>query len=425
MLPINEIEYISCFKNIFLACSGGMDSMVLSTILLKHGIRFSIAHCNFQLRGADSKSDHKFVREYCKMHTIPFYDHVANTRESMKLNKTSLEVEARNIRYDFFESLTEKHKIDLFLTAHHLDDNIETITMRLIKGSGLKGLSGIPKQRGIYYRPLINTRKTEIINYAETENIEYQIDSSNLDTNITRNFIRKEITPKFSDVNTNYHNAFQKYFDIVNQSDSLLNDSFSDLKKEFYASRTINLEPYSSKPYLKLILYYILEVYSPNHAQITVLESLFGTDESKMIELETVTIGVKNHKMFVIEENNSETNIINNIDELKKHFSISTLNASSNHIFQTNHLYFDANKLEFPLLYREWKNGDKIQLMGLNGLSKKISKILKDEKLNQNQKRKTRILEDKNSNIIAIPFICISELVMITDNTEEVLQISI
>ena len=183
--------------HLLIAVSGGADSAVLCALCAAAGLSFSLAHCNFKLRGAESDSDEQFVKKLSEQLGVKLFVKTFDTISQAKLNKTSIEETARNLRYDWFkqlllESKTSDNPFSFLLTAHHADDNVETVMMNFFRGTGIKGLRGIlPKQQQIV-RPLLFAKRKDIEEYAVTNQVEYITDSSNASNDYTRNLFRNE-----------------------------------------------------------------------------------------------------------------------------------------------------------------------------------------------------------------------------------------
>ena len=244
-------------KRFLLAVSGGADSAVLSHLFRVSGFEFQIAHVNYHFRDEDSNLDQKVVEDFCKKNNIKF--HLKDVSEKEKSQMKSLQNWAREVRYDFFFKLLEKENLDFIVTAHHLNDELETFIINLSRGSGIKGLSGIPKNENRILRPFLTFSKSEIYAFAEENNIDFREDKSNQKDDYLRNKIRNQIVPKMVEVFPNFLEQFGEslgYLDTVNQffqeeiqktfEEILINGNESDftLNKEilFQKHKTIIIE---------------------------------------------------------------------------------------------------------------------------------------------------------------------------------------
>lgn len=205
-------------KRFLLAVSGGADSAVLSHLFRVSGFEFQIAHVNYHFRGEDSNLDQKIVQDFCKKNNIKF--HLKDISEEEKTEMKSLQNWAREIRYNFFFNLLKKENLDFIVTAHHLNDELETFIINLSRGSGIKGLSGIPKNENRILRPFLTFSKSEIYAFAEENNIDFREDKSNQKDDYLRNKIRNKIVPKITEIFPNFLEQFSEslgYLATVNQ----------------------------------------------------------------------------------------------------------------------------------------------------------------------------------------------------------------
>ncbi len=410
-------------KKLALACSGGLDSMFLAHMLLSHGFKFDLIHCNFQLRGEASTLDEKLVHSFAKENKLKFFVQRYDTKKSAKENHTSIEIEARNLRYKFFEERIKQENLDLVLLAHHRHDQAETIFMRLIKGAGLIGLSGMKELRDqCYFRPLLKISKDAILAYSKENNIEYREDKTNNETIYQRNKIRNQILPLIEEINPSYQDALIQLGDISSQTLDLLHDNFSQLKSNWKNSGAIDLNFYALKNYLPLILAYILEKEIQHKAQLeNIVQALVG-NESKIFQLLSFEIEVKNFHISRVTEIHVSSNSYLGIDEIlqadefKAVISQEILNR-----YKEGSLYMDISKMLFPLKIRPIQSGDKMTVLGMNGQSKKLSDIAQELNWTKNDKLSNKIILDKDLEIIAILGYRISEKIRIDSDTKQIL----
>ena len=192
-----------------LAVSGGVDSMVLLDLFHQLPYDIAVLHCNFSLRNEESDGDEAFVKRYCEAKSIPLYIQKFDTSKFAEENKLSIQVAARKLRYDWFYSQLAEKNFDYILTAHHLDDNLETFLINLTRGTGLEGLTGIPSQNDKIIRPLLPFSRVEIEHYCSDTNLQWREDSSNASDKYFRNKIRHSIVPVLKELNSNLLSSFQ------------------------------------------------------------------------------------------------------------------------------------------------------------------------------------------------------------------------
>ncbi|MBR4880958.1 MAG: tRNA lysidine(34) synthetase TilS [Clostridia bacterium] len=219
---IKKYDMISYEEPVAVAFSGGADSMALLDILYKKGYKVSAIHVNHMIRGAESDSDEEFCRCFCKERNIPFYYHRIDVPAEAKKSGEGLEEAARRLRYAAIEETVKAQGISRVATAHHADDNAETVIFNIVRGSGAKGGCGIPPVRDIYIRPLIDVTRDEIVAYCKENSLEYVTDSTNLSTDYTRNYIRHEIMPRLKEINPLTTSALGRFSSLLRADEEAL-----------------------------------------------------------------------------------------------------------------------------------------------------------------------------------------------------------
>ena len=395
--------------------SGGSDSMALLDIGLKAGLNISVAHVNYQLRNEESERESIIVKQYCLENKLNFY------YKEAKINLLkNIQNEAREVRYQFFNDLAEENKIDYILTAHHQNDNHETFLFNAIKGNGIGSLKGIPERNGIILRPLLQFTKTQLLMYVQENKIKYGTDSSNLTSKYDRNFIRNEVFqglrnkfPKFEQGLTNSINYLREDYLLLNQLvDEIIQPLLTD-KKDHTLINFNNHIP-------RQAWYHFFKKFGFNYSQINNwLET--NSQSGKFIESSTHriskdrdnwTLSIKtthkrNDKIFYIDKNKA----IGVPIKLNGHLCETLLLEKSN----KNVEFFNFSKLTFPLKLRKWKNGDKIQPLGMKG-NKKVSDILIDSKISILEKGNIYVLES-NNDIIWVIGVLINERYKVDNNS--------
>ena len=212
-------------KKLLLAVSGGIDSMVLVRLCHQLQLNFAVVHCNFQLRGNESDDDEMLVIQTCQDGYIPYYLNSFDTLEFAKKNKLSIQLAARKLRYDWFYKLMNENGFDYILTAHHLDDSLETFLINFTRGSGLDGLIGIPEQNDKIVRPLLIFSRNEIETFAQENNIAWREDSSNASDKYLRNKLRHDVLPILKELNPSLLSSFENTIKNLKQSQSLVDDA--------------------------------------------------------------------------------------------------------------------------------------------------------------------------------------------------------
>lgn len=371
-------------KKLLLAVSGGVDSMVLLDLFYKLKFDICIAHCNFQLRGKESDADELLVREICQDGYIPYFINSFETLEFAKENKLSIQLAARKLRYDWFQELLSLG-FDFVLTAHHLDDNVETFLINFTRGTGLEGLTGIPVQNENIIRPLLPFSREEIENYALENKIQWREDSSNAWDKYFRNKLRHNIVPNLKELNTGFLDSFQNTLHHLQQAESLVNDAsklvFEKVVKEKGNQLEIHLKTLLEFQNYKAYLYQWLKSYG--FSAWNDIYDLVDSQSGKQVFSETHVLLKDREKLLLSERNlinKSEVFIIESIESkvnipLKLIFS----RFSGDKHVNANCIFVDKDKINFPLTIRKWQEGDYFYPAGMNG-KKKLSKYFKDEK---------------------------------------------
>ena len=371
-------------KKLLLAVSGGVDSMVLLDLFYKLRFDICIVHCNFQLRGKESDADEMLVRETCQDSYIPYFIESFDTLEFAKENKLSIQLAARKLRYDWFQEIISLG-FDYVLTAHHLDDNVETFLINFTRGTGLEGLTGIPAQNGNIIRPLLPFSREEIENYAQANQIQWREDSSNASDKYFRNKLRHNIVPTLKELNTGFLDSFQNTLHHLQQSESLVNDAsklvFEKVVEEKENQLEIHLKPLLEFQNYKAYLYQWLKNYG--FSAWNDIYDLVEAQSGKQVFSETHILLKDREKLILSERNEinkSEVFIIESI-ESKVNIPLKLRFCKAVNIFETvsNCIFVDESKIKFPLTIRKWQEGDYFYPSGMNG-KKKLSKYFKDEK---------------------------------------------
>ena len=463
---IKNIEQQNLFQKndyLLLAVSGGVDSVVLCKLCHQAGFHFAIAHCNFQLRGEESERDEKFVIELARKYGVRIFVKKFDTKKYSEENKVSTQVAARELRYAWFEELlkeesgiryqvsVESHIQDnqefnshsthhsFLLTAHHANDNIETLLMNFFKGTGIKGLQGIlPKQRKII-RPLLFAKRDEILSFIEENNLKFVEDSSNNSDKYTRNYFRHQLIPSiqkvFPQVEENLINNIERFKEI-----EILYHQSIDLHQKKLLEQKGNeihipvLKLLKSKP-LKTITYEIIKDYGFTSHQTDEALTLLHAESGKYISSATHKIIRNRNWLIIAPVNTLEANyiLINETDiesdEYRIDFELGKLKFTKHQhrpekIFASNEVaMLDLKNITFPLLLRKWKQGDYFYPLGMKG-KKKLSKFFIDQKMSLTDKEKIWVIES-NKKIIWIIEQRIDDRFKINDKTIDVLAISI
>ena len=416
-------------KKILIACSGGLDSVVLSRLFKELNYDISLAHCNFSLRGKESDEDEKFVILLADKLSIPIFNKKFNTKAYKIKHKLSTQVAARQLRYQWFEEVCTEHSFDYLATAHHLDDDLETFLINLSRGTGLRGLIGIPLINEKIIRPFLNFPRADILQYAKEKNSPWREDSSNQTSDYLRNKLRIEVIPRLKEVDHNLLNGFHQTQKYLNDSMALVND-YMALIKNLVVDETedgfeIDVLKLQDLPNTNALLYELLAPFG--FTAWDDISDLLTAQSGKQIFSESHRI-LKNRKSLLLVENsfvhNEETYTIKESDtgiDTPINLKIEQVDKTSD--YTPSIVYLDLQKLNFPLQLRKWREGDSFYPFGMKG-KKKLSKFFKDEKLSLVAKEKTWVLTSGN-HIVWIVGMRSDHRFKVENQTKKILKITV
>ena len=417
-------------KKVLLAVSGGLDSMVLVYLFQQLHYEIGVAHCNFQLRGLESFEDQNFIQNYAKANSIPIFITQFDTQAFAQDYKLSIQVAARELRYNWFYELLEIHNFDYVLTAHHADDNLETFIINLSRGTGLDGLTGIPEQNDKVIRPLLAFSRQEIEAYAKQNAIQWREDSSNASDKYLRNKIRHDVVPILKELNTDFIASFQKTQEYLQQAQVMVEDAsimvYQQVAKEVGEEIHFDLKKLKPLPNYKSYLYQWLREFG--FSAWDDVYDLVDSQSGKQIFSSHFRL-LKNRDYLVLcpldfTDSKREYFITKNQKEVKVPLNLSICKVTDISDTTIESIFVDEMKLEFPLVLRRWKEADSFQPFGMKGKSKKVSKFFKDEKLSLIEKEKTWLL-CSNNQIVWIVGMRQDERFKIDETTKKILKITV
>jgi tRNA(Ile)-lysidine synthase len=421
---------------LLLAVSGGVDSVVLCELCKQAGYDFVIAHCNFHLRGEESERDEQFVRKLAKKYNVEVLVKTFETEKYAEENKLSIQVAARELRYQWFDEIInyQLSTAKFIVTAHHANDNIETLLMNLFKGTGINGLRGILPKQGRVVRPLLWAKKDELIAFAKVNHLNYVEDSSNASDKYTRNYFRNQLIPSiqkvFPQAEDNLLNSIDRFRDV----ELLYRHSIETHKKKLLEKKGEEihipvLKLLKSEP-LTAIVYEIIRDYGFTAHQTDDAVKLLNSDSGKYIQSGSHRL-LKNRNWLIISPN--DTTVAENILIDRESRSILFQNGkleieklqTTNFKLQTESsiAFLDADEIRFPLLLRKWKQGDYFYPLGMKK-KKKLSRFFIDQKLSLVEKEAAWVLE-MNKKIAWVVGKRIDDRFKITPKTKHILKITV
>lgn len=399
-----------------LAVSGGADSMVLASLFRdlreesqNSGYSFHVAHINYKLRGEDSNRDQKVVQEFCEKNHIRF--HLYEVSEKDKKPENSIQLWARELRYAFFKEIQEKEKLEFLVTAHHLNDQLETFIINLSKAAGINGLSGIPANDNHILRPLLPFSKQEIYQFAEENNIEFREDLSNKKSDYLRNKIRNEIVPKLQETNDHFLENFKKSSSYLNQTKDFVQKQIQEIENKLSVfnqdHKILSKEKLDQES--DFVKFEILKKYGFNQEEE--IPKIFKAQNNSSFFSKEYQLIVNRDELIFIETNKKtetvhEILLIDRFDFSENQININLQNSIEDidGINKNMEWDFDAEKVQFPLHLRKQQDGDEFYPTGFSG-KKKVSKFFRDEKLSNLARQKIWILADSNNSVLGvIPF---------------------
>jgi tRNA(Ile)-lysidine synthase len=433
------LQYIKT-KNLFLpkdklllAVSGGVDSVVLCELCKQAGFDFAIAHCNFKLRAMASDTDEAFVQNLATINNAAFYVKRFDTTAIAAAKKKSIEETARDLRYNWFETLRVENEFKYILTAHQADDNIETVLMNFFRGTGIKGLRGILSKQGNILRPLLFARRNQLEAFAAINQLTFVTDHTNAENEYTRNYFRNIVLPM---VSQRYPEAKENILKNI--------ERFTETALLYRQSVDMHITNLVEKkdneihiPVLKLlktiplttVVYEIINEYGFTAHQADEVIALLQSETGKYIRSATHRI-IKNRNWLIIAplQNTEAQNILIENNDIPVIFEGGELHFKK-HAIQKGSLPADSNiallnaaAITFPLLLRKWKQGDYFYPLGMQK-KKKLNRFLTDQKLSLLQKEKTWVIE-MDKKIIWVVGMRIDDRFKISTSSADLLQIS-
>lgn len=391
---------------LLLACSGGIDSIVLATLLHQMHQPIEILHCNFNLRGAESKRDEEFVRAFAQSKGITCHVQSFDTEAEIKKMGKGVQEVARILRYDWFYKVMESRQVanknTYLLTAHHADDQVETIAMNFFRGTGIAGMHGMQVKAGLLIRPLLFARRAEILAFAASNAIAWVDDSSNVEDNYTRNHFRHHVLPAiekiFPEVSQNLLDNAKRFSEMEMIYKKQIEKIKAGLIEQQGRSVAISVNKLKSITPLDTIMFEVFRDFGFSAHQIPEIKKLFDAISGKSVSsaihrvlrnrnwLLIDAIEEKTHDIIVIEEGVESVSFNNTLLQISRYEGYRSPDDN------THHAWIDADAVRFPLLLRPWKAGDYFYPLGMKK-KKKIARFLTDAKLSLAEKEKQWVIE--------------------------------
>ncbi len=416
---------------ILLAVSGGLDSMVMLDLFSEAGYTIGVAHCNFQLRGKESDQDEELVSSRCKQLEVKFVTQRFETKNYAEQKGISIQMAARNLRYQWFDTVMEDGNYHWLATAHHLNDNIETVLSRWAKGGGLDHLTGIPVKNEKVIRPLLFATREEIQSFAAEKNIKWREDSSNASDDYQRNFIRHEVIPKLKEINPSLEETFNNSLEKIQGAYEIMQRGLGQLKDSITRSEGERL--LLDKNLLKMlqhpafVCYEWLRPFGFDWDRCVQLVNAIDAQPGKQFSSSTHLAVIDREHIIVspIKEMMTEIFIEEGQDKAALGPWILKLKTGNGKTIQAKRETgsFDRGKIKFPMLWRKWRHGDSFSPLGLGG-NKKVSDFLIDEKISLTDKNDVTVLES-GGEIVWIVGHRVDDRFKVTTQSKSVLEIAV
>ena len=431
---IEKLQLLTPKEPVIVGVSGGTDSVVLLHVLISLGYDCIAAHCNFHLRMEESNRDEEFVRKLAHSYSIPFYFIDFETTKYAEKHKISIEMAARDLRYDWFEELIEKQHAQAVAVAHHADDSIETMLMNLVRVTGLRGLTGIQPRNKNVVRPLLCCTRDELENYLVEHGLQHVEDSTNQENNYLRNKFRNELLPLLTDINPSVRENLYKSLANLEGNFAIYQQAIDEIRNKVVHNSgneiRLNIDQINQQIHVPTVMHELLSPYNFSSAQIEQIREALNAESGKIFYSETHRL-IKDRKYLIISAKGDEIKNIYTISQTEKELTLPihltirkmSIDDSFKPSKLPNCVHIDASLIQFPLELRRWNEGDVFYPFGMTQ-KKKLSDYFIDQKFSIPQKEQCWILISEGK-IVWIVGNRLDNRFRITENTKEVIEINL
>lgn len=428
---INSSSLCKTTDKILLAVSGGLDSMVMLHLVKEAGFTPAVAHCNFQLRGRDSDEDEKFVGETCRQFNIPFHVQRFDTEAFAVQSANSIQMAARDLRYNFFQQILAKFGYDYVATAHHFDDVIESVFMNLVRGTGIDGVRGIAVKKQNIIRPMLFATREMIHGYALEKGVHWREDASNDTDDYRRNFFRHQVIPKLQELNPSFVENFRHTHERLLGARAFAEEYLEEVRSSAVESRpnqslTIEIGAIRRAPFPSVLLWELIKQLGFKYDQCKRITAdhqpgkIFFSDSHQL---------VVDRSRYIIEGKQQENFVTQLVERGQKsvggpsrRLGLTEISAEAFTLKKDSQIaQLDAGLVKYPLTWRRWQSGDHFVPFGMR-MEKKVSDFLIDLKIPFNAKADVTVLESAGE-IVWIVGYRISDRYKITEQTKTILVI--
>jgi tRNA(Ile)-lysidine synthase len=427
LLHLSQARLATREDKVLLAVSGGLDSMVMLHLFAEAKFSIAVAHVNFQLRSLASDTDEAFVKNSCEQRSVPFFATRFNTQQHATEKGLSIQMAARELRYTWFDALQRTHGFTAIATAHHANDSLETILLHLVHGSSLQGFGGIPVRNGSIIRPLLFATRQELEHYASENNIAWREDSSNKTDDYARNFIRHRVVPLLKEVNPSLEETFLRGQRRMAGELSFFAQAVQQWKDTFVRStETITtIEKEGLKNGHASLLYKAVSVYGFNFDVCEEVMGAMNGQSGKRFLSSTHELTIDRQRLIIAEIQRPlvEVSIAEGQAAAAQGIFILSFSRTQSVSYARNAATVDASKLNYPLCWRPWREGDYFYPLGMEH-KKKLSDFLIDAKVPLAEKAQVTVLES-NGEIVWVVGLRLDHRYRVTEQTSDMLLISV
>ncbi|MEM6298454.1 MAG: tRNA lysidine(34) synthetase TilS, partial [Bacteroidota bacterium] len=423
--------------SVLLAFSAGVDSVVLGELLALTKREFAVVHCNFQLRGKDSEDDALFAKRWAVKKGIPFFSKTFDTRQLAQGAQESIQMLARRLRYDFFEEVALREGFDFIATAHHQNDVLETLLLNLTKGTGIAGLHGILPKSGKLIRPLLCLSKVEILDFAQQQGLEWREDASNQENYYLRNRLRNVIIPELKEINPSLEKTAIRNVTRFRGTELLQERALKDLREYLIQKESTDelldaARLFADAPEPEVRIVFLENWLRGKGFVFEVIEKL-----ARILDFPVGKQFLGQKYTLIIERNGWRLKPVHNLPKVateiypetesitfrNQEFLFQQQAKKADLPFREGVLYFDADKLDFPLRIRTWRVGDRFSPLGMKGKTQKVSDVLTNQKVPIGLRHDFLVITDSEGQVIGILGLRSDERYKITSLTEKVFSV--